>query len=704
MIRNLRICNRTNIRPKWACFYLWLALVIGCIGTPNVSAEPKTLRDWLDQGWGYYNQGKIDDAFNTFLQTVEKYPDEAEAHLVLGWIYLDKGVTSLGRKELTRSLQLDDFSENAARAHYELGLSFREEDTALALDHLNRCMELKGSPSLQMEASHQIRFCKLLIRLCGRSESGSVILHYSPDLIDLATADALAKKTEGALYLVETFCAFKLTKQVHLFLYPTTDDIHVDIWDSRDYIDPVHREFHLVYTPSLDVFPYVSRQVITDLLRKARMKIDDGAWVYDVLPVAVTGDVHIIDANGEDNGKEIDCDEAVKALSAQDKFVKLSYLVNPELADDVSPEVRLAELGSFLRWVRATYSADQLQRIITLGDIGIVLKAETDVVQNEWLTYVSKSKSLITNPKSASDWATKAPASILVEGADQPEDMVKKGLDMYLSGDTTNGKMEIHRVVNTYPGIGLGYYTLGWIACRESDWAEAEKQLTMAEMLFEKPEEIAWCYAYLAPIYLRESRRDLAKAALNIVISTIDNPDIRQWAGGLQARLSHLSTLEPVVPVSRESVEFGEARDFVAEWNKGANSGRDLKSMIQKDMDITRYTALSTFYSSVKKDYPSVMFNHALQAAMISGSDLLIEVRIQAVFKEKPGSLPVEMEDLANAGRLRYFRIAKMKKAWVVTDWEDEPYAGESMRFLMSINPGMGSLKNKVPFGGASGQ
>ncbi|MFH1675669.1 MAG: tetratricopeptide repeat protein [bacterium] len=54
------------------------------------SAEIFTLEQWLDLGWDYFNANKIDEAFNTFLQAVEKYPESAEARLALAETYMEK--------------------------------------------------------------------------------------------------------------------------------------------------------------------------------------------------------------------------------------------------------------------------------------------------------------------------------------------------------------------------------------------------------------------------------------------------------------------------------------------------------------------------------------------------------------------------------------------------------------------------------------
>jgi hypothetical protein len=222
----------------------------------------------------------------------------------------------------------------------------------------------------------------------------------------------------------------------------------------------------------------------------------------------------------------------------------------------------------------------------------------------------------------------------------------------------------------------------------------------MATMLFESPQEIAWCYAFLTPIYLSDEKWALARSSLANVIASIDEPDVRKWAGGLITSVSHMMVLQPDPPVERNTDEFNQMRDFVAKWNKGANSNRPIKSMISRDMNVTRMTELSTWYLTIRKAHPSVMFNNSLQAVGISGSDLLLTVRIQAAFSEPQSKLPTEIQDLVKDGRMRYFRVSLVKNDWQVVDWEDAPYPMESMRLLLSLKPEMGSEGNRIPFGG----
>ena len=703
MARNYSHRNRRFVRPAWAGFFLWTCLCLLTVFTSGPSArsaEPRSLQEWLDLGWSYYNQGKREEAFKTFLQAASEFPDSSEAHLVLGLMYVEKGVINQARKEYTRSLQLDDTSPIAARTHYEFGLIIREEDTATALLHFNRSLELKGSTSLALEAAHQIRFCKLLVRLCGRSQSGLVVLHFFPGLISQAQGDALARKAEGLLYSVESFCSYDLTKAIHFFLYPSEDAIQVDIWNRNDYEDPEHREFHLVYFPALDMLPNLCRQVVTDLLTEKKVRLDRQSWIYMALPVAATG--HLPTAgNGNIPSNGIDCDDAVRALVAGGKFVKIKYLYHEQLADQVPVEVKLAELGSYLRWVHANYSVKQLQALITDPDWSSVLDLDTDATQVKWLDDLSKSKSLLSNSKLAAEWAAGIPVSPLVEGAEQPEDIVREGIKLYLGGDTATGKLELYRAVDTYPGIGLGYFALGWVSCRENNWDEAEKRLSMAVMFFESPEDIAWSYAFLTPIYFRDEKWELAKSSLALVVSNLSQPDVRQWAGGLMTLISHLISLQPTEPVDRSSAEFDAMRDFISRWNAAVNSGRGIQPLIGKAMERTRALALSNSYGSIKKDHPTVVFNHALQVVGVSGSELLLAVRVQAGIQDSSPQLPSEVEDLVKTGRMRYFRMARINKKWQIEDWEDSPYPMESMRTLLAINPELGNLRYRTPFGGS---
>ncbi len=651
--------------------FVYFALSIMMLLAPLTGvAQTLTLEQWLDLGWDYYNKGEIDEAFNTFLETVANFPDSSEAHLALGEVYLQKGLVERGRNELLASLTLDDESPIAARAHYVYAVSIREEDTWNALLHLERAFHLGGTPALQFEIAHQTRFCRLLTQMQLRSSSGQIVLHYADYIMDQEAGDSLAKSAEGSLYLAERFCYFNVVKPVHFFLYPSERAVQAEIFLESDLRDPVHREFHIVYNPTMDFLPLVSAQVVGDL--QEEMNRHAGAdWMADALQVAISGLAPWSDTENPQANEPmgIDCDEAVKALNSSGSLVDLVYLVSPDPSEYVPEAVAKAELGSFLGWVRQTFDRGKFQEIVTQPNIELVLSDSMDQIQNRWLEDIAATPSLISDPALAQKWVEEQPVSPLAIGAELPARVLKEGLRLYLGGEKVTGLWEIRRSLDLDPGLALGYYTLGWIAADEGNWSESETELGMATKLFETPEEIAWCHALLAPIYLHDGRWSLAQASLSFVVTYADSETVRARASELLARVTNIIALAPTQP-NRDSLEFGHMRDFFQEWNKAANSDEGVKPLVSDLGDPTRSAVLVGFYSTIRENYPSVVFNHAVQAVERIGAAIQVQVRVQAVFPGSSPDLPIDLEPLTEGGYPMYFRVIPGENGSLVLAWE----------------------------------
>jgi hypothetical protein len=666
------------VRPVRAGFISSLLAVLALTSLLSVpsGAEILTVDQWIDLGWDYYNAGNVEEAFNTFLQAVEYFPESAEAHLALGEVYLEMEIVDRGRAELLKSLQLDDRTGLAAVAHYDYAVSMREEDTWLALLHLDAAHRLGGSSSLQFEIAQQIRFCHLLLQMTGRSQSGPVVLHYADYVLASDEGDSLAREAESSLYLAESFCYFDVTKPLHIFLYPSERAVRAEIREPVDEMDPPHREYHVVYTPGIDLLPQLCMQVVADLQDDMNRHAGAG-WVIRGLPTAVTRLVPWGDAGeAESEGYSyIDCDEAVCGLKAAGALVELRYLVVEECAPYIPEPIARAELGSFLRWVRRTYDRRKFTELITQPNVELVLGEDTQEIGKMWIDDVLSTPNLIADPSLAGQWVANQPVSPLSGDPDLPTTILKEGLRLYLSGDEIAGKWQIARALDLDPALALGYYTQGWIACREGDCRRAEDRLGMAVMLFESPEEISWCHALLAPIYLHDARWDLAQASLVLIVTYTDSQTVRDWAEQSLARLSHILALRPS-PLDRDSTEFDQARDFFQAWNQAANSDRGVSPLVSDMMDDVRRASLTAFYSSIRETYPSVVFNHALQDVGVSGSSILVEVRVQAAFPAagqafRPASLPEELVPLTDGGYLLFFQLMPTDSGWRVLDWED---------------------------------
>lgn len=639
----------------------------------TVNAEPVTLQEWLDLGWTYYNQNKIEEAFKTFLIAADRFPESPEVHVVLGKLYIEKGLIELGRNEILKSLKLDDSSPIAAQAHYEYAISIREEDPATALLHLNRSFSLASSIKMQLEISQQIRFCNLITRMNMRSQSGPVVLHFAEYLMKKSEGDKLAKEIEADLYLVETFCYFDLVKPFHIFLYPSERAVRAEIREPSDDHDPAHREFHLVYSPELDYFPILCKQIITDL-QNSLNRHAGAPWVSEALPYAVRGYFHASIKNNDGSFSKIklDCDIAAKALYENKLLVDIEYLRSQELGLYVSNEIIGVELGSLLRWIRTQYGKSELQQIITQPNIELILKIDNKELQKRWLNYILNTKSLISENANANKWAAGIPVSPLVSNRETPMEVLEKGLAMYLKGEEISGKREIYRALDMDEHLALGYYTLGWISCREGKWQEAERLLTTAVVYFyDQHENIAWCHAYLACIYIIEKKWEKALASLSIIEKNLDASDILAWASEFRAKLMHIVALQPSAPLARNASEFEKMRIFIAEWNKTANTSKGMDTMISPLMDDSRAEKLKSFYTDLRKEYPGIIFNHALQTVSVAGSALHVEVRIKASLPDTTRKLRPELEELTKGGYIRFFQVIPVDEKWQILDWED---------------------------------
>ena len=678
--------NRIEFRPTWAglasfkavLMILLAVLIFLSVDTTPALSQTMALDEWIDLGWDYYNAGKIDEAFNTFLQAADEYPDSALAHLALGEVYLEMGQAERGRTELLTSMGIDDESETASRAHYLYGTSLREEDPWNALLHLDRAHKLGGTPSLQFEIAHQMRFCRLMIMMPKRTESGEVILHYPDWLLDDDGVTALVDSVQASQFLTERFCHHDISKQIHIFIHPTEIALWSEIApDSGDNIDPVHREFHVFYSPDLDFLNIMSAQVIFDLQQK--MNRHAGAlWVVDSLPSAITGSISWDSSagTGETTSPEaaaiinIGVDDASRSLNDEGAIVDLVYLTTPGLESYVPDSVRWAEMGSFLRWLRNSYSVEQFQELITQPNFEAILGVEITELQGMWLEKLNESPSLLADPALAAEWAKNAPVSPLAGQPNLPLDTLKEGLSLYLGGDRVQGLWQIRHALELDPGLALGYYSLGWIAVTHGDFTDAENQLGMAVKLFETPGEIAWCHSLLAPIYLHDHRWDLARASLEYIANWAELPEAREWATESLTRVIHLIALKPI-PVDRSSGDFDRMRNFFIEWNMSANSDTGVAELISGLMAPERVELLIEFYRSLHGDYPGIIINHAVQTVGVTGSSYYIEVNVQAASTDADFELPPNLESLTGGGYIMFFQVVPDEDGLKVYDWED---------------------------------
>ena len=669
-LTNVRNFGTGNSPSLLLCVFLFF-----CFLSP-VYSQAMTEDQWLDIGWDYYNAGDIDEAFSTFLEAVDLYPESAEAHLALGEIYLEMEVIDRGRAELLKSLELDDESSLAARAHYSYAYSIREEDTWTALMHLNRAHEIPASPTLHLEIAQQVRFCTILLGMQGRSESGDVNLHYADYLITSGEGDHLAQQAEADLYLAESFCFFNITEPFHIFLYPSERAVRAEIMFEEDDFDPIHREFHVPLTTDIDFLPIVCAQIVSDLQDELNRHAGS-EWVLKALPTAVRRTVPWGDSSGVSESESedevrasIDCNSAVLALREQDAYVELRYLLSEEYSAYIPDLIFRAELGCFLVWVRRNYDTTHFQELLTQPNVDIVLDADIADIEERWLEDVAANPNLITDPEVASMWAESQPLSTLAGDPELPMRILKDGLRLYLEGEEILGLREIHRALDIDPGLAVGYYTLGWIDCIEGDWDGAEDNLGMALMLFEDTNQLAWCHALLAPVYLSEERWDIAQASLGFVATYCDADDVRVWASGLLERVLHIQSIRPRQDSSDPEL-VGTMTQFMDSWNVAANSDNGVGGLVSGMMDSMRAGSITMMYKSIRDVYPSVVFSHEITAASLSGSAVLMKILVHAEFASYPSRLPDELQPLVEDGYPIFFQLVPSEDGWVVLDWED---------------------------------
>lgn len=665
---NIRKCSR----PRWAVLSLTAIFLLSLfLCSTSLAQSPGTLEEWLDKGWHYYNTHDYDEAFNVFLECVHLYPGSAEAHLALGELYLKRGVIDRGREQLLFSLELDDSTSHAARTHYSYASSIREENPTNALLHLYRAIELGGSTQLQLDIAQQIRFCTLLISMNSVSESGMVKIHFAPYLMAQTEADALAEKIESDLFLAERFTDYRVVETMHIFLYASERALRAELRDGDEELDASHREFHVVYDPNFDYLTIPCHQIHYDL-QESLNRHAGLDWPINALPQAVLGRVKWYGSSrpGPDLPDTISVDDAVRAMDQEGILVRLEYLLNPEVSDITNPIVSNTELGSFLMWVKNNYGTAILQDVITQPNIEVILAMRIDDIERKWLASVDESASMISDLSSALEWARAIPVSPVAGNPDLPVQILKDGLRMYLNGQVGSGLREIHRALEIDPGLGLAYYTLGWIAAQDENWDEAEDYLSQACIFIEDPAELAWCHAYLSPIYLNRREWDKAHASLVIVMGGIDSPELQGWALEQLAFVEHVKALTPNPPLGRDSMEGNVMTTFMFQWNSLANSNDNVGSLVSSLMDDTRSYELINFYDSIRSKYPQVIFNHSVQQVGASGSAILVEVNLQARTAGNSRRNPPAIEPIFSDGLKIYFQVLPTEDGWKVMDWE----------------------------------
>ena len=678
-----------SVRPSGAGFVI-LLLAILCMIVPSMTvAESLTLDDWLDIGWDYYNLGNVDEAFNTFLEVVENFPDSAEAHLALGEIYLEKGIVDRGRNEILVSLSLDDETELAARAHFLFAKSIREEDPWNALLHLERAFELGGSQELQFEIARQHRFCILLVQMPERAESGMIVLHYASYLLTQPEADILASQAEGALYLAENYCYSDVVEPLHIFLYPSKEAVRAEILFPTDDWDPEHREYHMPWQPDMDFLPPMCHQVIHDL--QDSMNRHAGArWVFDALPTAITEKIEWVDPDipeefnvpDQDGKIYIGCDDAVRALVSEFTFIELRYLIQEDYTPYMSWSVRLAELGSLLNWVRRTYERRKFQELVTQPNIQIILEADLDTIQQNWLDELTTNPSLISDPKLALRFVQGLPLSPLSGDPELPLNVLKEGLALYLSGEKMTGLWEIRRSVDLDPGLAIGYYTLGWIACLEGDQDEAEQQLGLALLLFETPEQVAWCHSLLAPIYLNQRRWSHAEASCWQIVLYGTSEEAVNRALETIPRIEHIIGLQPPEKLVEGAYEFSLMKWLFESFDDDLNGisenspspsadAESVRNYISDLMDDEHAEQLVNFYASVIERFPSAGFQHEVVSVGTIGTAIYADVLVHADFPASTRGLPPGLQALKRDDYLLIFQVIPSETGWKFIDWED---------------------------------
>lgn len=111
MAKNLTIKAEDTISMKWAALILLLSLLTFLL--TGVALTSYFL--------GEYNspETKADINYQKGLRQISENPDSPQAHIDLGWVYLQQGKFTLAEKEYKKALQLD---ENNVVAIYNMAL------------------------------------------------------------------------------------------------------------------------------------------------------------------------------------------------------------------------------------------------------------------------------------------------------------------------------------------------------------------------------------------------------------------------------------------------------------------------------------------------------------------------------------------------------------------------------------------------------
>ncbi|MBD3278147.1 MAG: hypothetical protein GF388_07600 [Candidatus Aegiribacteria sp.] len=64
-----------------------LVLLVGCVEDPTLP-DVEGYQGFVDQGWGYYQDGNFQQAYNSFLDAIDADPQKAEAYVGAGWATL----------------------------------------------------------------------------------------------------------------------------------------------------------------------------------------------------------------------------------------------------------------------------------------------------------------------------------------------------------------------------------------------------------------------------------------------------------------------------------------------------------------------------------------------------------------------------------------------------------------------------------------
>ena len=112
---------------------VWLVIFLGlgCLLSGCGDTEPNTVSDYLEEGYGYYRNGKYKQAITAFQKVVEIDPSYVRAHFFMGVVYREQGRLEDAITKLNQTIEIDPKEPTREEA-------YKEEEAYITLRQMYR--------------------------------------------------------------------------------------------------------------------------------------------------------------------------------------------------------------------------------------------------------------------------------------------------------------------------------------------------------------------------------------------------------------------------------------------------------------------------------------------------------------------------------------------------------------------------------------